>query len=325
MLYRAMCVEGGAPRLLERRRAPGVAAAAEGAIACLASRALEDAGIAEVRSFVTQRDALRAVAAAEVAQLSPATRTAARTAELTSLLGQVAPLVDARSARLVGVTVAAGRAAHPAWGPLAFEASGKLLVRGPGAVTRVDVESGEATDADTPVWPSQVLSPDGQSRWLEAYHACEGVALRATFAPTGADGELREVLLPVAPPLGGRCAGGRGEPAVTVPLAWGPRGLEALVAGQPLLLRPEASSSALLSSMIAQAPPLGSPRSAEGHAMALATTHGVLVLGRRAARHRAPELEPYAELEHCTTTDDGARIACVKRDGRVVAATLAPP
>ena len=318
MLFRAMCAEGGAPRLLKLGDG-----ASTGAVRCGSSKPLEDAGVAEVRSFVTQGDALRAVAAADVAQLAPATKTTARSTELTTLLAQVAPFVTAKGARTLAVTVNAVRSPHPEWGPLAFEPSGKLLVRGASQVLRVDPDTGESADAGLPPWPSQVLSPDGKSRWLEAYHACEGVALRATFAPTGADGDMREVLLPVAPPLGSRCAGGRGEAAATTPIAWGPRGLEVLVAGQPLLVRPEASSATVMAALLGEMPPFGSPRSAGGRALAVATSQGVLVKTSKAARYRASELEPYGEIRQCTTTDDASRIACVKR-GRVVIGTFDP-
>ena len=323
MLFRAMCIEGGAPRLVKLRgpSAGGPNNGAAGAVSCGSSKPLEDAGVAEVRAFVTQADALRAVAAADAAQLAPATKTAARTTELAALLAQVAPLVQAKTARILALTVPAPRGVHPEWGSLAFEPSGKLLVRTATGVLRVDPESGESSDAETPAWPTQVLSPDGKSRWLEAYHACEGVALRATFAPTGADGDMRDVLLPVAPPLGSRCAGGKGEAATTIPIAWGARGLEALVAGQPLLVRPEASVATVMAAPLGEMPPFGSPRSAGGRALAVATSQGVLVKTTKAARYRASELEPYAELRQCTTTDDASQTACVKR-GRVVIATF---
>ena len=322
MLYRAMCVEGGAPRLVKLRGA--ATDPTGGAVACGASKPLEDAGIAEVRAFVTQGDALRALASANGAQLAPATRTAARTMEIGKLLGDVAPIVQARSTRVLGITLPPARAAHPEWGSLAFEPSGKLLVRGPSAVLRVDPETGESADAEVPAWPTQVLSPDGKSRWLEAYSACEGVGLRATFAPTDGDGEMRDVLLPVAPPLGSRCAGGRGEAATAIPIAWGPRGLEALVAGLPLLVKPEVSSASVMASPLGEMPPFGSPRSAGARAMAIATSQGVLVKTAKAARYRAADLEPYSDLTQCTTNDDASHIACVKR-GRVVVGTFDPP
>ncbi|MDB4933895.1 MAG: hypothetical protein JWP87_867 [Labilithrix sp.] len=325
MLYRAMCLEGGAPRLL---KLAGVAnGSTTGAVSCGSSKPLEDAGIAELRSFVTQQDALRAVAAASTAQLAPATKTAARTTEIAKLLGDVAPFVQAKSSRVVAITLTTARSPHPEWGSLAFEPSGSLLVRGPAGlehrVLRVDAETGTSVDGELPAWPTQVLSPDGKSRWLEAYHACEGVALRATFAPTGGDSEMRDVLLPVAPPLGSRCAGGRGEAATTIPIAWGPRGLEALVAGQPLLVRPEASSATVMASPLGEMPPFGSPRSPGGRATAIATSQGVLVKTTKAARYKAPDFEPYGELTQCTTNDDATHVACVRR-GRVVVGTFDP-
>lgn len=313
-LYRAVCVEGGAPRLLDP------SGSGKGAITCGPSKPLEEAGIAEVRSFVFQADALRAIAAADLAQLAPATKTAARTTELKKLLDDVAPATAPLKTKTLTLAVPSARAAHPEWGPLAFEPSGKLLVRTSSNVQRVDPESGEAAEAETPAWPSQVLSSDGKSRWLEAYHACEGVALRATFVPVG-DGDMRDVLLPISPPLGTRCANGRGESATTVPLAWSARGLEAIVAGMPVLVRPELGTAAIQAAPTAEQPPYGSPRSPSGRSMALSTKDGILVKSARSIRVKAPELEPYDDLRHCTTTDDASRVACVKK-GRVVVIAL---
>lgn len=310
-LYRAMCDEGGAPRLAQLHGG--------GAVSCGASRPLEDAGLAEVRALALGGDAVRAFAAAAVAQLAPATKTAAKATELESLLAQVAPVVQASRARTLGSVVDAPRGRHPEWGPVAFDGA-QVLVRGGGKVVRVDPETGIEEPTEMLPWPTQVLSPDGRSRWLEAYHACEGVALRSTFAPTG-DGDLRDVLLPIAPRLGARCAGARGEAASTLPIAWGDGGLEAIVAGQPLLVKPEAGQASALASPLEQAPPLGSPRSPQGRALAVPTSRGVLVVRDRAALYKAAELEPYAELRGCTVSDDASRVACVRR-GRVVVATF---
>ncbi|AKV01179.1 hypothetical protein AKJ09_07842 [Labilithrix luteola] len=313
-LFRAMCLEGGAPRLVKARGAVG-------AISCGNSKPLEDAGVAEVRAFVTQGDALRAVTAADVAQAAPATKTAAKTTEITTLLNQVAPGVQAKSSRTLVASIPVVRTPHPAWGAVAFEHGNKLLVRTGTKVIRFEPESGEESDSEVTPWPSQVLSPDGKSRWLEAYNACEGVALRATFAPTGGEGDIKDVLLPVAPALGTRCSGSRGEAAPAVPLAWSARGLETLVAGQPLLVRPESSQASLLASFLDEPGAQGSPRSPSGKAMALATRDGVLVRGAKWSRVRAPDLEPYDDLRACTISDDASMIACEKR-GKVVFAAF---
>lgn len=314
MLYRAMCEEGGAPRLRKLRGGAG--------IRCGTSKPLEDAGVAEVRALVAMNDPVRALAQAEIVQLPPATRTAQKTKELDQLLAQVAPIVQARAVKNLAVAVTPARGPHPEWGPLAFESSGKLLVRTTARVARVDTQSGEETDADVPQWTTQVLSPDGKSRWLESYHACEGVAVRATFAPTGETGDVHDVLLPVAPPLGTRCSGTRGDPAVSVPIAWSARGLEAIVSGVPLLVKPEEDQAAVLATHLDEPPPRGSPRSPNGKNLALRTKTGVLVKSPgKSVRVQSADLEPYADLRHCTVNDDATAIACTKR-GRVLVAAL---
>jgi hypothetical protein len=78
-----------------------------------------------------------------------------------------------------------------------------------------------------------------------------------------------------------------------------------------------------MASPLGEMPPFGSPRSAGGRAMAIATPQGVLVKTARSARYKAPDLEPYTELTQCTTTDDATHIACVKR-GRIVVAAFDP-
>ncbi len=312
-LYRAMCDEGGAARLTKARGG--------GAVSCGASRQLEDAGVAEVRALVGMSDAIRAFAAADVAQSPPATKTAAKTTELQALLDQVAPVRAARSVRTAAASVEAARGRHPEWGALAFDPHGTLLVRGAGRVTKLDPDTGTEEATDMPAWSVQVLSPDAKSRWLEAYHACEGVALRSTFAPTGGDGDVRDVLMPIAPRLGARCSGARGEAAATLPLAWGPRGLEAIVAGQLVLVKPEEASAISLVAPLDQVPPLGSPRSPSGRSLAVATSRGVLVRSDKTVLLKSADFEPYVELRSCTVSDDGLRVACVRR-GKVVVAVL---
>lgn len=310
-LFRAMCSEGGAPRLAKiHGGAP---------VTCGAQKALEEAGLAEVRAFATGNDPLGAIAAADLAQLAPATRTAKTTAEIEKLLEQAAPKALASGAKTLAVEVDASRAHQPEWGPLTFEATGKLLVRHGKSVSRVDPETGDEEANAMPPWSAQVVSPDGKSRWLEAYHACEGVALRATFAPTG-DGDLHDVLLPVAPRLGTKCAGGRGEAAPTIPIAWGPSGLEAIVAGRPLLITLDPPEAKPLASPLAAPAMFGSPRSIGARATALVTSRGILVRSDKTVLLKSADLEPYAELRHCTVTDDALRVACVRR-GKVVVVT----
>lgn len=323
-LYRAMCNEGGAPRVTKIHGGS--------ATSCGTSKALEDAGVAEVRAWVTRGDALHAYAAALEAQLAPAAKTAAKTTEMQRALAEVASVVEARSVRAIVATPDQPRDGHPEWGPLTFESSGKLLVRHGKNVMRVDPENGEEEQAtDVQAWRDEVISPDGKSRFIEAYHACEGVTLRATFAPTG-DGDMSDVPLPIAPHLGKSCKGAtnaRGEAASTIPIAWGTRGLEVIVAGQPVLIKLDPAEGVALPLFFDEVPPLGSPRShnAKTIAVTVPNANGVLLRGRDSNPNgkwslvRAAELEPYIELRRCTSNDDGSRLACVRR-GRALIVTL---
>ncbi|MGO8991920.1 MAG: hypothetical protein ACLQVI_01230 [Polyangiaceae bacterium] len=312
-LYRALCAEGGSPRVVDLEGAH--------ALQCGPSKGLEEAGLAEVRAYSVAGDALRAIGAFDRAQLPPATRTSQRTTDAQGWIAQAAPVLAAPSVlRALGAVPQIDRGRAPSWGVLAFEPSGKLLVRTVAGVVRVDPSLGDETAAgDVSPWRTAAVSPDGAYRWVESYDACDGLALRATFAPN-AGGDMRDIALPVAPPLGSKCAnaGAHGDPATTLPLAWGPRGLEAIVAGEPLLVSPDLSRATLLlaGGGLDQPVTLGAPRSPNGKVIVVPTTMGILVRGARSRLFRAKELEGgYLELRDCAVSDDGARVGCV-RGGR---------
>ena len=310
-LYRALCAEGGGPRVVDL----------EGGrpLACGTSKGLEEAGLAEVRAYAVSGDALRAIAALDRAQLPPATRTAPRTTDAQAWVTQLAPVLAAPSSlRALGAVPQIERGRAPSWGALAFDANGKVLVRTIAGVVRADPVQGDEAAADgVPAWRSGVVSPEGAYRWIESYDPCDGLALRATFAPN-AGGEVRDVALPVAPPLGGKCAstGAHGEPATTLPVAWGARGLEAIVAGEPLLVSPDFARATASVASLGQPVTLGAPRSPNGRMLAVPTSMGILVRGGRSRLLRAKELDGgYLELRDCAVSDDGGRVACV-RGGR---------
>ena len=81
-LWRAVCADGGAPRL--------VGVAGTGAITCGSTRALEELGLAEVRSYVTMGDPLRAALALDRAERSPASRTPSRATEARGWIRSIA-------------------------------------------------------------------------------------------------------------------------------------------------------------------------------------------------------------------------------------------
>ena len=306
-LFRAICPEAGTPRIKK---------VGSGQITCGASRSLEDANIAEVRALVSLGDPLRAIAAFDRAQRAPATKTAARTNEAQGWIAQAAPLLAARATRPIAAVPRRISGSSPAWGSLAFEATGKLLVRTSAGVVRVDAELGDEVEAEgVAAWPTGVVSPDGSMRWIEAYNPCDGFALRATFAPTGEAGQMRDVVLPIGVPLGPRCAS-KGEPASAIPIAWGLRGLEAIVAGEPVLFAPDLAHARAFTSFLDQPSASGGPRSPDGRLFVLSTSQGLLVRGAKPRLYRAADLDgTYAAQQSCVISDDATHVACV-RGGR---------
>ncbi len=303
-LYAALCNDGGAPRLT---RVLG-----DAPLSCGNSRALEEAGLAEVRAYATLGDALMATTALSRAQLAPATKTSSRGKDAEGWILQASPPVSATSVRQVAAVPLIERGRQPAWGALAFEASGKLLVRTANGVVRMDPETGDELDArDVSPWSMAVVSPDGGSRFIEAYNACDGLVLHATLAPT-TDGDMTDVELPIVPALGGRCVGSKGEPVSATPIAWGQAGLEAIVDGSLILVSPQGRAS-VLQSLMNQPLSLGAPRSPDGKVLVAPTSLGIVVRGAKSRTLRAPELDgAYAELRDCAVSDDEARVACVR-------------
>jgi hypothetical protein len=241
-----------------------------------------------------------------------ASRTPARIAEAQAWVTGVAPAKPARILHAIAAIPLEHRGHGPAWGPLAFEPIGRLLVLTRAGVVRIDPDAGDEASADgVSPWQTAVTSPDGAMRWIEAYDACDGVALRATFA-SGDD--MRDVALPVAPPLGDRCIGSRGALALPVPVAWGPGGLEALVEGEPVLVAQDLAHATVLASFLGASGHPGGPRSTDGKTTIVPTSVGLVEQGASHTRLlRAHELDgTYADQHDCAVSDDGTRVACVR-------------
>lgn len=315
-LYRALCAEGGSPRLVRPN--------GEALVSCGQSRGLEEAALAEVRAAVTNGDVLRAIGVLDRAQKNPATKTAQRTIDATNWITGAAPVVNATDApRAVAAVPSFERSKAPAWGALFFESSGKLLVRTAAGVVRVDPATGDEIDApDVKVWDLHVVSPSGEHRLLEVYNACDGVALHATLGP-GSEQDIIDVPLPIAPPLGtARCSSAKGDPASALAIAWGTSGLEIVVAGEPLLVADRRASA--LFSPLSQPVTMGAPRSPDGKTLIVPTSLGLFVRGGKTRLLRAKELDgTYGEQRDCVISDDGLRVACI-RAGRAWVATFPP-
>jgi hypothetical protein len=307
-LWRAVCADGGAPRL--------VAVAGTGAITCGGTRALSELGFAEVRAYASLGDPLRAALALNRTEGPPGSRGASRMADAKKWIAPLAPVAAARMLRSIAAVPLAPRPREVAWGALAFEVSGKLLVRTRAGVVRVDPDQGDESSAGVPEWPAAVTSPDGALRWIEAYDPCDGLPLRATFELASGSDE-RDVALPVPAPPWNRCAGSRGAPVRAIPIAWGPHGLEAIVESEPILVPTDLSHAAPLAAFLGQPVTLGSPRSPDGKAVVVATALGFLVRGAARTRMlRGAELDgTYVEQRDCVVSDDGTHVACA-REGR---------
>ena len=302
VLWSALCADGQSPRLVKVLGA---------SLTCGPSRALEEAGLAEARAHAVLGDALGAVTSLDAAQLAPATKTPSRTKDAEAWINQIAPSTQATQVRAIAAVAQSSRASGPAWGALAFEPSGKLIVRTAAGAGRVDPDNGDETAAsDVAWWPPLVLAPDGSSRWAGAFDPCDGVSLHATLSAAGDAGSGLDVALPIAPSIGARCYGGRPTPGAAIPLAWGAGGLEAIVAGQPVLIA--GGRASLLHAPLGQTTPRGSARSPDGKTFAVPTSRGVLVVGAKSRILRSPDLDgTYGELRDCTASDDGTRVACI--------------
>jgi hypothetical protein len=305
-LYRALCAEGGAPKL--------TAVGGAGTISCGGARALEETGLADVRAFATMGDGLRAALALDRVGRAPATKTAARIAEAGTWVLKASPVVLARSVRAVAAVPNVPSGRIPALGPLAFVPSGKLIVCTKAGAAIVNPENGdEAAAEDVAVWPSAVTSPDLATRWTDVVDPCDGSPLHAKFT-SGPHEDGADVALPVPAPLGAGCSLGRKTEFRLVPISWDPTGLQALVDGVPVLVYANLTGASPLNAFVDSPARRGTPRSPDGSALVVATGSGLVVrAGGRDRVFRAPELDgTYEEQQDCTVSNDQVHVACIQ-------------
>ncbi len=268
-----------------------------------------------VRAYVAMGDPLRALLSLERAEHAPATRTPARAAEALGWVTPLAPSAAARALRAIGAVPVPPHGHEPTWGALAFEPGGKLLVRTAAGAVRVDPDQGDEAAAGGVEWKPAVTSPEGALRWIETYDPCDGLPLRASFSTGG--GDDLEGPGPSGPPAASRPLRRlQGAPARAIPMAWGPRGLEAIVEGEPVLIASDLSSASPLAAFLDQPATRGSPRSPDGKSDVVPTEAGLLVRGSNRARLlRAHELEAtYADQHACVVSDDQTHVACIRAD-----------
>jgi hypothetical protein len=326
-LYTWLCGDSGTPLL----------AVSSGAIRCGPSKALEDAGFVAVRAALAQGDVPRAVAAFEHLAWRPVTTTKPQRTEIEKAILKAAPAVAPSVTRVFAAVPDLDAPGSPAWGPLTFTPGGDLLVRTKGGLSMINVQTGtEGASQGIPSWPKAVTTFDGSVRWLSLYDACDGASLHARFGGandppflTPPPGDVppggRDLPVPVPPPIPARCApGAYATPLETIPLAWGAAGLEAWMAGEPVVIAPDFAQARPVSGVgsLGQNVHAGSPRSPDGRSFARGTKIGVLVRTPNAWQMWRPaDLEgayAYADLRGCTASNDARTIACV-RSGRVIA------
>lgn len=316
-LARAVC-----PELAGARLSGFVGAAAP---RCAGAAFFEDLALAEVRASAAAGWPFATVAAMARWRGPLIGRTKDKVREAERALDAAAPQVAPRSVRTLRVVPRVPKRHVPSFGPLAFASHTELDVLTAGGVVRADLVASTEVESPTPAWPQAVLSPGDGARLVEVYDACRGGPPRATFAPAedGDAGDPRELVVPAPVALAPPCRATRGEPVPVAPLAWGPKGLEAFVAGEPVLFEAGLARAVALDALLDQPPSRGSARSPDGRWAAVGTELGVVVAGPGGARRIQSASEPSLarRLVACAVNDGGTYVACL--DGaRVIVVEL---
>jgi hypothetical protein len=311
ILHAAICNEAGAPWL---------ELGGERGVQCAASKALEDATLAEVKAAILLGEPLVGIAARE-RLAAPAAKTNKTRTEIDRLLEGALPVVWGTSHEIKTVPHTPAKGA-PAWGALAFDKSGSLLVRTGTDVVRVDTKTFDEKATDETPWPWEVTFPDKDARLASVVDPCDAPYFAARVAghdvPTGST----LLPLPMIPAMSaGRCGSGSST-VPAVPVAWGAQGLYTLVAREPVIV--PANVAARPSGVLpAPAAPVdgayvqGSPRSPSGGFLIVPTRWGLVRRDESSgssAYVRVKELEGlYASaLRECAIADGGAKLACVR-------------
>ncbi|WP_437635013.1 hypothetical protein [Sorangium sp. So ce854] len=304
--------------------AAGGSGASAGRDAARAGEALVWTGVGPVRcgepGLAASIDNAEAVAAstrgAPLAAVAALDRGGAegRAREEAKLLAKLAPPATAAA---VYRTIAAPHPTAPGgFGPLAFEASGALLVRTAQGVVRVDPAASTESATDVPPWPAAVHA--GPAQLVAVERRCDAPTLLALFRSSpDAVGEM-EVPLPLlrgqGPRAGAaspeRCAGTERLPFA--PLAASEGGFD-IALGAALVsidLRAAAPTSSVLSFPLTAPAPRGAPRSPDGATLAVPAAGGLLVAtaGGAARLWSGGDL---AQARACAPANGGARVACV--------------
>jgi len=297
-LFALVCEESGAARV----------STSAGQISCGDVRIVEDTVMAEVEAAMNLSDPIAALAA--VARLDAQ---GVRRKDIDAFISKRIPSVMA--VRVHKTTLTPRVEPSPAFGPLAFDRNGDLLVRGDDHVARVDRASFSENSIDAPMqWPTQLAWPADAPKWklIGVERRCDAPTLIAQFeTPKGM------IAAPLPVPVPPRCQPssrvsaemlGSSAPGTLVSIG---ADIIALPSEDP----PRPARAESLSAASGVPIPLGSARSPDGSTVAIATTRGVFVAkpkgaGRSASGRLWTGLD--TEGAHlCVPSDDAARLACV--------------
>ncbi len=293
-LWALLCEEAGKPAITT----------SAGPVRCGDVHLTEDAAIAEAEAALNLGDPFGAVAALS--------RLEGRRKDLDAFVARSIPSLEGK---LVHATAAAPDVQPgPAFGPIAFNNGGDLLVRTRERVVRVDRTSWEESPIDAALkWPTRLAWPVETPAWtlLAVEERCDSPTLIARFQ---VGGEGVDVPLPILTPP--RCV-----PSARVPvdmLGASAQGALLSIRGDLIAVPREAQPRPALADALALAPDtsveLGAARSPDGKGIALTTSRGVLVAtlkGQgRAATARLWTSPALDSATACVPNNAADRIAC---------------
>lgn len=297
----------------------GMISASAGSMRCAETRSVEDLAHAEGLAALTLRDPARALAA--LGRLEALSTTAGpRRKELERAIAKEFGEVAAKALHTAAAVPSGGKGLE--LGPLAFEPSGDLLVRGEASTVRVAAEGfAETPVGEIPPWPREVSAPTGGEGMtlLSVEQRCAAPTL---LAGVRLGGQKREaalpVLVPVTPagaPASGACAAVPSVAARVLDVAAG--GLVVAVGAELAAIAVGADGGPAVQALVAPLPigptVRGTARSPDGSTVALPAGRGVLVWGAGAKLWTG---DP-ARGTTCVPSNAGERLACVV-DGKAV-------
>lgn len=294
-LFSLLCAEGGAPIVLDGAGAPFPCGDA--------GLVLDELRFAEGRAAVTMGDLPSAFAT--VARMVKEHTGAKRLQELDKALVAAAPILKAKTRPLRTATVASSVAL-----PIAFDASGSLLVMGDQTVMKVAIDSGDEIPAtDVTRWGPAAelvgdlaLAPGGSD-------PCTGGALAVTVK--GEHGHPLEL-----PFFGGARPRCNTTPLLHLGLLdRNADGLTALLGGDAFHISPDGERASAVKIPVTPGG-RGTARSPDGKWLAVTTTERVLVVGPTSAKIWKPDA--FFTFTGCTVADGGKAVACALERGVVL-------